>query len=184
MNVNNWHGTGRCAQVPQLKTYLKADGTTGYRCWFKLAVTRLQDRGEKDRGKQRTNFVSIVTWGEAAKRHAQYIGQGDEMHVQGELICESEQQADGSYREYTAVEARDIQYGSKALKNQQPDALNRSAENIQNRLNTIMAATASTMVAEVAEAAAVTTTPATEAPTTAEFGNANPFAPAVAAATA
>ena len=81
-----------------------------------MAITRIGDRG-KPREQQRTNYIGIVAWGEAAKRHAQYLQKGTEVSVEGELIWESEKQADGSFRQFIAVQAHDIQYGRKSQKN-------------------------------------------------------------------
>ncbi len=173
MNQNLFVGIGRCAGVPQLKTYKNAAGEEGFRCWFKLAITRLMDRG-KERSDQRASFISIVVWGEAAKRHAQYIGKGDALCVTGELICESQKQNDGSFVDYTSINARDIQYLGQATKNMGPEALGRRAAGIQERLSVIQA-----------ELEAVTgnpdtkpeTTPASDAPAHTETAGGNPFTP-------
>jgi single-stranded DNA-binding protein len=138
MNQNQVFLIGRAAGVPQLKTYTKGDGSEGFRCWFKLAVTRLMDRGAK-RDEQRTSFINVVTWGEAAKRHAQYIGKGDAVNVMGELVIDSQKNDDGTYTEFVNVTARDIQYLGKSLKNDSPEGLAKRAAGIQARLTEITA---------------------------------------------
>ncbi len=123
---NTVHLIGNVAGVPDLKSYTKGDGTQGFRTWFRLAVCRNMDRG-KPRDKQSTSFISVVSWGEAAKRHAQYIGKGDQISVYGELVCDSLKQQDGSYKEFTSVNAREIEYLRRSEKNQTPDQLQATA---------------------------------------------------------
>lgn len=117
MDMNDVRLVGRLAGDPILKSYTKKDGSEGFRCFFRVAVTQLMDRGQKDPAQRRTNYIAVVTWGEAAKRHAQYLAKGTEVAIGGELICQSVKQEDGSFREYTSVEARDVQYGRRSLKN-------------------------------------------------------------------
>ena len=58
MNQNIVMLVGRVANKPQLKPYKKSDGTEGYRCFFRLAVTRLMDRGAKREDQDRPIPVS------------------------------------------------------------------------------------------------------------------------------
>jgi len=144
MNQNAFFGVGRVASKPQLKPYKNAKGEDGYRCFFRLAITRLMDRGV-ERDKQRTNFIPVVAWGEQAKRHAQYLDVGTEVTVMGELTVDQIREADGSLKrrtdgsviEYINISARDVQYGQPSLKNATPEQLERRGNAIQTRLSEI-----------------------------------------------
>ncbi len=167
MNENVSFLIGRCAGVPQLKTYKTKDGVTGYRCWFKLAVCSLMDRG-KPFADQDTSFFDIVTWGDAAKRHAQYIGKGDALSVVGELKSKSEKdEATGKYTTHVNINARSIQYLARSPKNETPEGLAKKAEAIQTRLDAIkleLAAGTDSAASEMpaAETVATDTNPFTE----------------------
>lgn len=141
MDSNTVIIVGRLAGDPILKSYSKKDGSEGHRCFFRVAVTRLMDRGQKDRTLRRTNFIPVVAWGEAAKRHAQFLAKGTQVTVVGELICESEKQADGSFRDYTSVQANDVQYGQRSLKNSTPAQLASTVTALQERINAMAAGT-------------------------------------------
>lgn len=164
MNQNVIMLVGRVADKPQLKPYKKADGSEGYRCFFRCAVTRLMDRGAK-RENQRTNWIPIVAWGEQAKRHAQYLDKGTEVTITGELIVETNRKEDGSFGpDFVNVQARDIQYGQSSLKNASVDTIQRRKASLEARLAEIHANMGA------APAAAPSETPATP-PTT----GGNPF---------
>jgi single-stranded DNA-binding protein len=140
MNQNVWMGVGRVANKPQLKPYKKADGTEGYRCFFRLAITRLMDRGAK-RDEQRASFIPIVAWGDQAKRHAQYLDVGTEICVTGELIVDANKKEDGTYgADFFNVQARDIQYGQPSLKNAGLDVLEKRKATLETRMAEIQAA--------------------------------------------
>lgn len=178
MNQNQCFFVGRVAGKPQLKAYKKSDGVDGYRCFFRLATTRLMDRGAK-REEQRTNFIPIVSWGEQAKRHAQYLDVGTEVCVNGELIVDSQKNADGSYTEFWNVSARDIQYGQRSLKHSSPEQIQTRITGLQDRMITLLASLASTG-AETALAADATPDQADlpEAPPAGlATKGANPFTP-------
>jgi len=165
MDQNRSHFIGRLAIEPTLKAYTKADKTEGYRCFFTLAVTRLMDRGQKDRSKRRTNFIPIVTWGEAAKRHAQHLSKGTEIAVEGEMIFESKKLEDGTYKNYNYCQANDVQYGRRSEKNATPEQLQATAVALQKRL---------TDLANAAKGATPASAPAT--PAAASAGAEDPFA--------
>jgi len=164
MDQNRSHFIGRLAIEPTLKAYTKADKTEGYRCFFTLAVTRLMDRGQKDRSKRRTNFIPVVTWGDAAKRHATFLAKGTEVSISGELINESVKQEDGSYKEFHYLQANDIQYGRRSEKNATPEQLQATAVALQKRL---------TDLANAAKGATPASAPAT--PAAASAGAEDPF---------
>lgn len=169
MNQNQWFGVGRVAGKPQLKSYTKSDGTEGFRCFFRLAITRLMDRGAK-REDQRTSFIPIVAWGEQAKRHAQYLDVGTEICVSGELVVDSHKQDDGSYKEFYNINARDIQYGQRSFKNASAEQIQTRISGLQGRMNDLLAGNAS-------GAATPAATPAADAPTTTAPSTGNPFTP-------
>ena len=133
---------GRLAADPELKQYPKPDGTVGHRCFIRLAICRLMDRGEKDRTKQRTNFIPIVCWGDQATRHAQFLAKGTEVCVTGELVVDSKQLPDGTWQNFFNVQARDIQYGRPSMKNATAQQLNTQVAGIQARLTELAAAPA------------------------------------------
>lgn len=140
--------SGRLAGNPILKSYKKADGTEGHRCFFRVAVTRLSDRGQKDRAKRRTNFVPVVAWGEAAKRHAQFLATGTQVTVQGELLCETTRKEDGSFdKEFISVLANDVQYGPRSMKNATPQQLASQVQALQNRIEGLAAGTSEPVAA-------------------------------------
>ncbi len=137
MNQNTWMGVGRVANKPQLKPYKKADGTEGYRCFFRLAITRLMDRG-KGRDDQRASFIPIVCWGEPAKRHAQYLDVGTEVCIVGELIVDANRKEDGTYgADFFNVTAHDIQYGAPSLKNAGLDVLQKKKASLETQMENI-----------------------------------------------
>lgn len=122
---------GRLAKNPELKSYSKGDGSEGFRCFFPLAVTRMSDRGEKDRSKRRAGFHRIVAWGAAAQRFATHLEVGQAVLIEGELITERVENkaaaelakaspklakalgfSDGKV-EYSYIQVRDIQFGRK-----------------------------------------------------------------------
>ncbi len=118
MNVNNWFGVGRVANKPILKPYTNKAGENGMRCFFRVAITRLEDRGLKRSEKPRAVFIPVVTWGAAAERHAQYLDVGTEVTVMGQLIIEPNKLADGTFGpDFVSINARDIQYGRRSEKN-------------------------------------------------------------------
>ena len=136
MNINTAIIVGRLAGDPILKSYSKKDGTEGHRCFFRLAVTRLSDRGSKA-DDRRTNFIPVVAWGDAAKRHAQFLAKGTEVTVSGEIIAESTKNADGTYTDHFSVQANDIQYGQRSLKNAKPEDLKRQVDALSKRLGEV-----------------------------------------------
>ncbi len=170
MNQNMWMGVGRVANKPQLKPYKKADGTEGYRCFFRFAITRLQDRGVKRADNPRTCFIPVVSWGEQAKRHAQYLDIGTEICVTGELIVEPNRKEDGTFGpDFFNIQARDIQYGQPSLKNASLDVLTSRKAILDTRMAQLTADLANTPGA--ADAAA------TDTPTATPAATGNPFTP-------
>lgn len=139
MDSNTAIIVGRLSMDPKLKNYNKKDGSEGTRCFFRVAVTRLMDRGNKDRSARRTNFIPVVTWGEAAKRHALYLAKGTQVTIVGEILAESIKQADGTYREFFSVQANDVQYGVKSQKNATPADLKKQADALQARIDALAA---------------------------------------------
>ena len=165
MNQNIVMLVGRVANKPQLKPYTKADKSEGYRCFFRVAVTRLMDRGVK-REDQRANFIPCVAWGEQAKRHAQYLDVGTEVTITGELIVDANRKEDGSFGpDFVNVQIRDCQYGQPSLKNAGMEVLERRKATLETRM------------AEIQAKLSGTDTPAeTPAETPASTGG-NPFTP-------
>lgn len=136
MNSNTTILVGRLAGDPILKSYAKKDGAEGHRCFFRLAITRLADRGSKT-DDRRTNYIPVVAWGDAAKRHAQFLAKGTEVTVVGEIIAESKKNEDGTYTDFFSVQANDIQYGQRSLKNAKPEDLRRQVDALSKRLGEV-----------------------------------------------
>lgn len=128
MDMNHVIVVGRLAGKPSLKLYQKKDGTEGARCFFHVATCRLSDRSQKDRAKRRTNFLRVVSWGEAAKNHAKYLDKGTEVTLSGELIVDTQKQEDGTFKEFYHILANDIQYGRRSNKANGPEVEARIAE--------------------------------------------------------
>lgn len=137
MNQNISTLVGRLAADPVVKSYKRADGTAGTRCFLRLAVTRKMDRAKKigDEGR-RTNFVPCVAWGKRAELCAQYLAKGTMVAISGEIIAESQiitdtGKKDGTpvldangrkqYRDFFYVQIDDVQFGPRSLKNSSPE---------------------------------------------------------------
>jgi len=120
MDLNIVTLVGRLAGKPSLKLYQKKDGTEGARTFFRLAVGRISDLGNKDRSARRTNFIGCVAWGNTAKIIAQYLDKGHEVALTGEFIAESrviEGTNPVQYREFTHVLVNSVQFGRRPAKN-------------------------------------------------------------------
>ncbi len=131
MQANHSEILGRLAAKPVLTSYTKSDGSEGHRVWFKVAVDRLSDLG-KPREKRRTSFIPVVCWGELAKRCAEFLDTGSEVHAEGELIFESRL---GEDKERNHLMASRVQFGRKSLKNASPEGRPTPANALQEALN-------------------------------------------------
>jgi single-stranded DNA-binding protein len=147
-----------------VKSYNRADGTAGTRCFLRLAVTRKMDRAKKiGDATRRTNFVPLVAWGKRGELCAQFLAKGTMVSVTGEIIAESQLITDTGkpngtpvldangrkqYRDFFYVQIEDVQFGPRSLKNSTP-------EQRQNELTRVEAAIA---------AAATGDSPASDAP--------------------
>ena len=145
MDYNHCSIVGRLAGKPMLKGYNKSDGTEGFRCFMRVAVTRIGDLG-RQREERRTNFIPVVCWGELAKRVAQYLDKGTEVTCGGEFIAESTPKLDGNgaqivingvkqYNEYVHLQAGTVQFGRRSNKNATPDQLIAEAKALQTRID-------------------------------------------------
>lgn len=138
MNANISTIVGRLAGNPILKPYKKADGSDGFRAFFRVAVTRRSDLGKKG-ADRRTNFIPVVCWGGLAQRVGQYLAKGTMVTVIGENIFESQKQEDGSYKEFAHVQADSIQFGPKSMKNASPEDLQSQLTALQTRMEALAA---------------------------------------------
>ena len=136
MDYNQCTIVGRLAGPPILKSYNKKDGSEGARVFMRIAVTRIGDLG-RERDQRRTNFISVVCWGELAKRCAQYLAKGTEVAVGGEFIAES-RPVEGTnpveYREFIHLQASNVQFGRRSQKNATPEQLQAEATALQARI--------------------------------------------------
>jgi single-stranded DNA-binding protein len=141
MNSNTIHITGRIALKPELKPYnRKSDGKEGHRFFSRVAVCRNMDRGKKFPD-QRTSFIPIVCWGDAATRHAQYLDVGTEVQIRGELVIEPNRLADGTFGpDFVSVQMDDVQYGRRSDKNATIETLTVRRDALMGRIDQIQAA--------------------------------------------
>jgi len=179
MNANLSMIVGRLSIDPILKSYPKADGTKGTRCFFRVATTRQSDLG-RPRDERRTSYIQVVTWGEAAKRHAEYLEKGTMVTVIGEWIQETERDSEGKItREHNYLQANNIQYGPKSRKNQPESDYESRIAALEARLAGASAGESSQPAPEEGDAAPEMDAPvegdepAAEAP--AKKAGANPF---------
>lgn len=137
MDYNHTTIVGRLAAKPMLKGYSKQDGTEGFRCFMRVAVTRLGDLS-RPREQRRTNFIPVVCWGDLGKRCAQYLDKGTEVTCAGEFIAESqviENTNPKEYREFIHLQANTVQFGRRSAKNATPDQLIAEAKALQIRID-------------------------------------------------
>lgn len=173
MNENIQILVGRLARKPELKGYSKSDGTEGFRCFFRVAVTRLGDLG-KPRAEQRVGFFPVVCWGNLAQRCAQYLDVGTEVTVKGELEQRVEKLEDGTYKEYFHIRANTVQFGRKSLKNSSPEDISGQLTAMQTRLQAMVEGANPTEIAGAnipstqGQAAAASTANPFDTPTTGE----------------
>ena len=150
MNHNTATLVGRLAADPLVKSYNRADGTAGTRCFLRLAVTRKMDRAKKiGDSTRRTNFVPCVAWGKRGELCAQYLAQGTMVAITGEIIAESQlitdtgkpggtpvMDANGKkqYRDFFYVQIEDVQFGPRSLKNATPEQRQRELDRVQSAI--------------------------------------------------
>ena len=150
MNHNVATLVGRLAANPLVKSYNRADGTAGTRCFLRLAVTRKMDRAKKiGDATRRTNFVPCVAWGKRGELCAQYLAQGTMVAISGEIIAESQVITDTGkpngtpvldangrkqYRDFFYVQIEDVQFGPRSLKNATPEQRQRELERVQTAI--------------------------------------------------
>jgi single-strand DNA-binding protein len=172
MNHNVSTLVGRLAADPMVKSYNRADGTAGTRCFLRLAVTRKMDRAKKiGDSTRRTNFVPCVAWGKRGELCAQYLAQGTMVAISGEIIAESQLitdtgKPDGTpvldangkkqYRDFFYVQIEDVQFGPRSLKNSTPE----QRQNELTRVQTAIAAAANGGEGSASHAPASTGAPA------------------------
>ncbi len=151
MNFSHTALVGRLAGDPLVKSYTRQDGTSGTRCFMRVASTRKMDRGKKiGDPTRRTNFVPCVAWGKRAELCAQYLAQGTMVAIGGEIIAESQLiTVDGKvggtpvldangrkqYRDFFYVQIDDVQFGPRSLKNATPEQRQRELERVQAAIN-------------------------------------------------
>jgi len=181
MNHNVATVVGRLAADPMVKSYNRADGTAGTRCFLRLAVTRKMDRSKKiGDASRRTNFIPLVAWGKRGELCAQYLAQGTMIAVTGEIIAESQLitdtgKPDGTpvldanqkkqYRDFFYVQIEDVQFGPRSLKNSTP-------EQRQNELTRVQAAIAAAASGDAPAADVPASAPAAAS---ASAGEDNPY---------
>lgn len=141
MDVNNNTIVGRLATQPSLSTHTrKSDASEGYRCYFRVAVTRLSDLG-RARDARRTNYIPCVAWGAPAQHIAEHLNKGDEVSITGEIIAESEtiDIESKTYRDDFHIQIARIQFGRRSQKNATRKELVTEAKALQNRMNAMAA---------------------------------------------
>lgn len=84
--MNKWIGIGRLTRNPELN-YTQSQTA---RCTFTLAIDRPPRNGEKE-----ADFIRIVVWGRQAETSNQYLRQGSQCGIEGEIRTGSYKDKDG-----------------------------------------------------------------------------------------
>ncbi|MDP2659947.1 MAG: single-stranded DNA-binding protein [Dehalococcoidia bacterium] len=124
MNMNKVLLIGRVAGTPK---YTPAKEKVQSRLTFMLAVNRFKS--------DKADFVPITCWGGTADAGAKYLTKGKEVSIDGRLRFDSEQLADGTYRNYSGVTADLVGFGNDSQKVQKErEAGIEDPELVANRL--------------------------------------------------
>lgn len=91
---------GRLTKAPELKQTNSGKSV----CGFTIAVDRNRDR-------EKTDFVPIVAWGKTAKFVNQWFGKGDLITIVGHIEVRSYEDKDGNKRTATEIIAEEVLFG-------------------------------------------------------------------------
>ena len=91
---------GRLTKSPELKQTNSGNSV----CGFTIAVDRNRDR-------EKTDFVPIVAWGKTAEFVNQWFGKGDLITIVGRIEVRSYEDKDGNKRTSTEIIAEEVLFG-------------------------------------------------------------------------
>lgn len=91
---------GRLTKTPELKQTNSGKNV----CSFTIAVDRNRDR-------EKTDFVPIVAWGKTAEFVNQWFGKGDLITIVGHIEVRSYEDKDGNKRTATEIIAEEVLFG-------------------------------------------------------------------------
>lgn len=91
---------GRLTKTPELKQTQNGKSV----CGFTIAVDRNRDR-------EKTDFVPIVAWGKTAEFVNQWFGKGDLITIVGRIEVRSYEDKDGNKRTSTEIIAEEVLFG-------------------------------------------------------------------------
>lgn len=91
---------GRLTKAPELKQTNSGKSV----CGFTVAVDRNRDR-------EKTDFVPIVAWDKTAKFVNQWFGKGDLITIVGHIEVRSYEDKDGNKRTATEIIAEEVLFG-------------------------------------------------------------------------
>lgn len=91
---------GRLTKAPELKQTNSGNSV----CGFTIAVDRNRDR-------EKTDFVPIVAWGKTAEFVNQWFGKGDLITIVGRIEVRSYEDKDGNKRTSTEIIAEEVMFG-------------------------------------------------------------------------
>lgn len=91
---------GRLTKAPELKQTQNGKSV----CGFTIAVDRNRDR-------EKTDFIPIVAWGKTAEFVNQWFGKGDLITIVGRIEVRSYEDKDGNKRTATEIIAEEVLFG-------------------------------------------------------------------------
>lgn len=91
---------GRLTKAPELKQTNSGKSV----CGFTIAVDRNRDR-------EKTDFVPIVAWGKTAEFVNQWFGKGDLITIVGRIEVRTYEDNDGNKRTATEIVAEEVLFG-------------------------------------------------------------------------
>ena len=101
---------GRLTKAPELKQTNSGKNV----CSFTIAVDRNRDR-------EKTDFIPIVAWGKTAEFVNQWFGKGDLITIVGRIEVRSYEDKDGNKRTAFEVLADDVSFCGKKEKSSEPE---------------------------------------------------------------
>lgn len=99
---------GRLTKAPELKQTNSGKSV----CGFTIAVDRNRDR-------EKTDFVPIVAWGKTAEFVNQWFGKGDLITIVGRIEVRNYEDKNGNKRTATEIIAEEVLFGGSNLPERQ-----------------------------------------------------------------
>ncbi len=111
MNINKAFIGGRLGKDPEIKHTKNGKAV----CHFSVATTNKWDGGEK------TEWHNIIAWGKLGETCGQYLSKGAEVFVEGRIETREWTDKDGKKCYKTEIIAANVQFGTRAKKEEQPE---------------------------------------------------------------